>query len=305
MTATWMPHAARTEELAAAFRLAFQHLAEPEREGRVGRALDLLQRKELDPAGVFVLREGTRISAVLVCLIVPGASALVWPPQSLRDSCQRQREDALLAHALPWLRQRGVKVAQALLVPEEAFLALPLERHGFIHVTHLWYLHHQGDVPIQRLNTPARLVFQPYGQVNPTQFQEVLERTYEGSLDCPEVTGVRRMEEVIVGHQAQGVFDPDRWWLALEADRPVGVLLVTEMPETGNWEVAYVGVIPEARGRGLGRELMLKALFEARAEGVPQVTLSVDARNQPAWQLYRSLGFQPFDRREVYLALWK
>jgi ribosomal protein S18 acetylase RimI-like enzyme len=34
------------------------------------------------------------------------------------------------------------------------------------------------------------------------------------------------------------------------------------------------------------------------------VTLSVDVRNRPAWGLYRSLGFEPFELREVYLRVW-
>jgi ribosomal protein S18 acetylase RimI-like enzyme len=31
----------------------------------------------------------------------------------------------------------------------------------------------------------------------------------------------------------------------------------------------------------------------------------VDGRNRPAWGLYRSVGFEPFDRREVYLAVFR
>ena len=50
---------------------------------------------------------------------------------------------------------------------------------------------------------------------------------------------------------------------------------------------------------------MFKALSEARAAGASSLTLSVDARNRPAWDLYRRLGFAPYDRREVFLAVWK
>jgi ribosomal protein S18 acetylase RimI-like enzyme len=69
--------------------------------------------------------------------------------------------------------------------------------------------------------------------------------------------------------------------------------------------VAYLGVVPEARGRGLGMELIARALREAWAAGVRSVTLSVDARNRPAWKLYQAAGFEPHDRREVYLAIWR
>jgi len=83
------------------------------------------------------------------------------------------------------------------------------------------------------------------------------------------------------------------------------VLLLCEMPEWAAWDVAYVGVVPEARGRGYGREIMHQALAVARADGVARLTLSVDVRNDPAWRLYTDLGFRPHDRREVFLALWR
>jgi len=95
------------------------------------------------------------------------------------------------------------------------------------------------------------------------------------------------------------------WLLALVDGLPVGVLLLTRSPETLDWEISYVGVVPEARGRGFGRELVLKALAAAQTGGAPYLTLSVDARNHPARELYRVLGFEVYDRREVFLAVWK
>jgi ribosomal protein S18 acetylase RimI-like enzyme len=81
------------------------------------------------------------------------------------------------------------------------------------------------------------------------------------------------------------------------------VLLVNAVPDEDGWDVAYVGVVPEARRRGVGTELVRKALFEAKAAGVPYVALSVDDRNAPARELYRRLGFEPVERREVFLAV--
>jgi ribosomal-protein-alanine N-acetyltransferase len=68
--------------------------------------------------------------------------------------------------------------------------------------------------------------------------------------------------------------------------------------------VIYVGVVPTARRQGLGRQMMRHALAQAQQAGVGRVTLSVDNRNAPAWALYRSLGFEEFDRREVFLRVW-
>lgn len=295
------PQVARTEEWAAAFRLIFQHLGTDESERRCGNALHLLERGQLDPQGIFVLHGENGLLGAVVCLPVPGGSALVWPPGAVNDR-RTFVEDVLLRHALGWLQQRGVKLAQTLLAPEEAFLAAPLQRHGFALVTHLMYLRHDLNVPLNCLAVPARLEYRAF-EGNPV-FGQTLLRTYEGTLDCPEVNGVRTLEEVLQGHRAQGEFDPERWWLALERGRPVGVLMMTEMPESGDWEVAYMGVVPEQRRRGFGREMLLQALCEARAADVPAVTLSVDARNRPARQLYRAVGFEPVEERAVYLSIF-
>ena len=152
----------------------------------------------------------------------------------------------------------------------------------------------------------TRVHYVPYSQLTtPRLFRETLMHSYEGTADCPEITGVRTGDEIIDGHRAQGKHDPARWWLALAAGQPVGVLLLCEVPEWAAWDVSYVGVVPWARRRGFGREMMLKALADAHRDGVARLTLSVDARNRAAWQLYTDLGFVACERREVFLAIWR
>ena len=296
------PEPARTEDWAPALRLIFQNCTPEECERRCANALHLLQRGALDPQNLFVHRGAASLRGALVCLPVPGASALVWPPGAVQDG-REEIEDCLLRHALAALRDRGAKLAQTLLAPEEAPLAASLLRNGFSAVTQLWYMRHDLNLPLHSLATLARLDYLPFD--DGADFRNTLARTYEDTRDCPEVNGVRTIDEVLEGHRAQGAFDPERWWLVVHDGQPVGVLMMTEMPESGDWEVAYMGVIPEARRHGFGREILLKALTEARAADAPAVTLSVDARNKPAWHLYRGLGFEPFDQRAVYLAIWR
>ncbi len=52
-----------------------------------------------------------------------------------------------------------------------------------------------------------------------------------------------------------------------------------------------IGLLPEARGRGLGRRLMTAAIDAARARGMERVELEVFASNTRAVALYASLGF--------------
>jgi ribosomal protein S18 acetylase RimI-like enzyme len=294
---------ARTDELAAAFRLAFQHLSAGDRDTRVRTALELIGHHELDPAGVLVVRGDSGLLGSIVSSTVPGASGLVWPPQVGPAADRATVEDALVQAATRWLAAQGAKLMQALLGGRDVALAGPLERNGFTHITRLWYCRHTLELSADLLGIEERLTYVTYGAGDRELFHRTLLRTYEQTLDCPEVNGVRTVEEVIAGHRCQGAHDPERWWLAFNGGQPVGVLLTTAMPEADGWDLSYLGVAREARGQGVGRQLARKALLEACAAEATQLLLSVDARNRPAWDLYRRLGFEAYDHREVYLAI--
>jgi ribosomal protein S18 acetylase RimI-like enzyme len=265
----------------------------------------LVQRGELKPEGVFVLRDDRGVHGALVCLAQVGATALVWPPRCVEDESARENEDRLVRRATDWLKTQAVKLAQSLLSVEEQHLGAPLQRNGYRHVTHLDFYRHDLDLPLALLNRPERLEYQAYEECDAGQFQDALGRSYIDTQDCPELNGVRGITEVILGHQSQGRFDPARWFLAFAGGLPVGVLLLTELPESGDWDLSYVGVVPEARRQGYGTEFVVKALVEARAADAMYLSLAVDGRNRPAIDLYRRLAFEPYDRREVYLAVWR
>jgi mycothiol synthase len=296
--------AARPDEQAAAVRLLFGHLPPEDQLARTANVRAMLDDGELDPDGVLVVRSGRELAGAMLAAPLPGGGGVVWPPQVRPGTPADAVADALVRHAADWLRGRGTKLAQALLTEDDVPFAGPLERNGFPFLTRLEYLRHFLELPPDRLAGPERLTYQTFSECDFDLFGEVLLRTYEATLDCPEVNGVRTAAEVVAGHQGGGDFDPRRWWLARLDGRPVGVLLVNAMPEGGVWDVAYVGVVPAARRRGVGMELVVKALWEAKAAGILQVSLAVDSRNEPARRLYRRLGFEPFGERSVYLAVW-
>jgi ribosomal protein S18 acetylase RimI-like enzyme len=57
--------------------------------------------------------------------------------------------------------------------------------------------------------------------------------------------------------------------------------------------VYYVGVEPEARRAGLGREIMQAAETWLREHGVPKVHLMVRGENAAVQGFYRELGYEP------------
>jgi ribosomal protein S18 acetylase RimI-like enzyme len=316
-----LPDRAQTYEIEPAFRLLLRHLPELERAGCVARAVDLVHQGQLDPAGIFVLRGASTLLGAIVCAPVPGAGAVVWPP-AVAGLLGPAEEDLLVRAACDWLQQQGARIAQALLSDGEAPFARPLLRNGFAGITRLSYLQRRPALPSDPTALSQRLHFEPFDPAHPELFHQTLLRTYEETLDCPEVNGVRTVEEVIQGHQAQGCFSPHRWWLARctapraspssfsshlpkrDLGEPVGVLILSAVAEAADWEVSYMGIVPDARRQGLGREMLLLALHQAHAAGARRVALCVDDRNFPAWGLYRSMGFELYDRREVFLAIW-
>src|SRR5258708_1115282 len=115
MAVSYMIDTALQDELPAAFRLIVQTVSDgDERERRVANALRMVERGELDRQGVIVARANSGLAGALVCLPVPGASGLVWPPQIQPGLDPRHLEDQLLIRATAWLRQRGAKLGQAL-----------------------------------------------------------------------------------------------------------------------------------------------------------------------------------------------
>src|SRR5205085_7267055 len=106
-------------------------------------------------------------------------------------------EDALIQHALAWLRRRGVKLAQSLLAAHEERLGDSLLRNGFAHTTQLWYMRHALEVSLDWLRTPVHCRFETFAQCDRGVFEATLMRTYEGTQDCPEINGLRTATEII------------------------------------------------------------------------------------------------------------
>jgi hypothetical protein len=111
------------------------------------------------------------------------------------------------------------------------------------------------------------------------------------------------MDDVIAGYQATGSFDPARWFLLRHDGSDVGCLLLAEHAANRQWEVAYVGLAPEARGRGWGVATIRQAQWLARRARVGRLLLAVDAANAPAIATYAAAGFSAWDRRTVMLRI--
>jgi len=64
--------------------------------------------------------------------------------------------------------------------------------------------------------------------------------------------------------------------------------------------ITTLAVAPEARGRQLGKRLMLALVDEALGAGARHLTLEVRLSNSPAQGLYELFGFAPVGKRKNY-----
>jgi len=92
-------------------------------------------------------------------------------------------------------------------------------------------------------------------------------------------------------------FCPAATWLIGGHDGCVGTVQGV-MDDEGYGAIQNLGVLPEHRGRGLGRALLLKALAGFRAMGARRTSLEVTATNEAAIRMYRDLGYRC--RRTTY-----
>lgn len=291
----------RSEALAVLYRRVPGSM----RDRLVADALREAEAGRVDLSGLWAGRRRGRIAGVLLTQVLAGRAAAVWAPEVEPIWGRGALAAGLIRAALQDMRERGVAVAQALVDRDAPRVAAQdLARGGLPRTTVLTYMQ-RSTATCPALNpAPPALTWHAFEPTTEDRFRHALEQTYRGSLDMPELEGVRSLDDVMASHRAAGRFDPSRWRLGTVPGEPdaAAVVLLSEVIDRDAWEVAYLGLTPEARGRGLGRAALAHAIELARPTA-GRLELAVDDRNGPARRLYDRAGFIPFDRRAVHLAI--
>lgn len=258
--------------------------------------------RKIDVNQIWIASLDERIEWALLPVASPGRSTLIFSPCRLPRRGNRHLIGALLHRLVADQARQNVQMLQILLDPADSELAQIYLQAGFGRLADLTYLQAnlRGTESLPAL--PSGWQMARYDQRTHVLFVQTIARSYEGSRDCPALTGRRDMDDVIAGHQAAGDFDPNLWFLLRDPDGlACGTLLLSRSAGNGQAELVYIGLVPEARGKGLGDLLIRWALAVAALEGRKHLSLAVDAANEPALRLYYRHGFARVGTRVALL----
>jgi ribosomal protein S18 acetylase RimI-like enzyme len=237
-------------------------------------------------------------SSALWVQFVAGNAATIWPPPANDPAA-----GALFRAAAELVDQRGLDVAQMVVDAAAGFSASLMAESGFLHLVDLRYLFAAASPSAHSPQSAHPLQFRPHAEREPAQLAAIIERTYVDSRDCPTLDGVRHIADVLEGYRGQGTHLPEHWYLVSDGPQDVGVVLFANHPAAGSWELVYMGIVPEARGRGYGEAIAQFARETAARHGAERVVLAVDAANGPAVAMYERAGFREWQRRTVFARL--
>jgi len=250
--------------------------------------------------GLFAAHRRQQMVGAVWAQLQPGATAVLWPP-GLAAPADEQAAAELLEVACGFLSRQPISMAQSVLLSRNDPQAARLGRVGFAPLADLAYLvATRARFPAVRPGPPV-LEFESYQTRLHERLTSIVLRTYQQTLDCPQLSGARDVNDVLRGYRDTGRFAPDHWQFVRHQARDIGCLLLADFPETGHMELVYMGIVPEARGHGWGIEIARHAMWVARQADRSRLVLAVDQQNTPALAMYELACFVTWERRTVFV----
>jgi len=292
---------ARPDETRDALSLLLSSFAPDERSSLAAALATELPCRDGHVQGLVVAVCDESIVGVALAQLHPGRTASVWRPRFARET-NGGLGTALLDQCAAWLKGQEARVYQSMLEIDDDAAARWFTAAGFECLARLAFLTWNARAAAPRDETPG-LRFEAAHAAPAGVLDELVELSYQETLDCPALNGVRTTADVLEGYRAIGRHHPELWLIAYQGDRPIGCLILAEHPPANQCELVYMGVIAAARGQGIGLQLIAEAQRRTVRLERQQLVLAVDLANTPALTLYHRSGFRVWDQRDVYVSL--
>ena len=281
---------ARPAELTAAVGMILGSPGRPAPAAQVAELINSAASRRIDVQGIWVAEVSGRIVWAVLPILNPGRTLLLLTSQEVGSP--NLPAARLVEEICRHFAGQGVQLTQVLLESQSHQARQFFASMGYKEIAELIYL--QGQVPRNTAAPamPEHMRWLEYSSATHSIFADAITKTYRDSLDCPDLSGLREIDDVIAGHQATGEFDPSGWQLLMERDQAMGVFLLSRIPQSDAMELVYLGLPPEARGRGLGIFLMKQIFFLILGNQRRKLSLAVDSKNEPALKLYYRFGMR-------------
>lgn len=283
-----------------ALELLYAHLAPNERQSAIEELLAAVADEQYSLDGLLTARLHGQLVGVMLTIAQADSTLFLWPPVVSETESGDSVADSLLTSIRKRIDASEHWIGQCLLDPSETSHREALSRNGFPWLTDLVFMQKILDdsspehCGVNFETIPFEL------EINRDHFAQVLGETYLNSQDCPEINGLRTGSEALQSHMAAGRFRPELWKIYRVNGQDVGVLLLSEHPDQKACEVVYMGIAENARGKGLGRAMLVSGLNDARKTSAESVLLAVDSRNHSAKRIYDELNFLSVGVRSVH-----
>jgi ribosomal protein S18 acetylase RimI-like enzyme len=157
-----------------------------------------------------------------------------------------------------------------------------------------------ADEPVE----PTSLLFRSLDEVGEDRFIEAMASTYESTPDSIltrhiQDRGLRGAARSDFLDYQEMDYLPHWWELAYTHEGAVAGVIMGARTTTSP-VVAYVGVTPPQRGRGLAAELVRRATAQLVADGADEIRGDCDRDNVAMVKAFERAGYEQFARRRSY-----
>jgi RimJ/RimL family protein N-acetyltransferase len=147
------------------------------------------------------------------------------------------------------------------------------------------------------------LTFRTLPEVGEDAFVDAIAATFEGTADAEltldvEQRGAREAARRYLEDHQSLEHEPEWFELGYDGDALAGVIMGARNPTSA--VIAYVGVVPERRGRGLAAALVRRGTARLAAAGATEIRGDCDRDNVAMARAFERAGYAQFARRRAF-----
>ncbi|GIW75321.1 MAG: hypothetical protein KatS3mg104_0384 [Phycisphaerae bacterium] len=287
----------RGEEIFDALALLLGSRSHPAPPAAVREFIDFAHHHGIDLSTMQTAWSESRLWAVCLPVPNPGQTVLMMTSPSGGSCVLADLIVRCVDQACQRIFSSEQPIVQILLELSDLQTAQGLRDRSFSDLATLMYLQKAVPRSFQEPSLPLGCDLLCYSPETHAGFARGILDSYEQSLDCPVLHGKRHIDDIIRGHKASGDFDPQLWFCLRDRNHEAGVLLLAPLHQHSMMEIVYIGLAPQARGKGYGDYLLKLALHHTANRRLKHLALAVDSMNTPAIRLYYRHGFQQVHQR--------